>query len=425
MERTALLEIIADQKKQLVITNIIERECFKELDKSNQNKFIHIISGVRRSGKSTLLQYIRTKTKDKDYYMNFDDERLVNFGINDFQALYEIFLEQFGKQKIFYFDEIQNIIGWERFVRRLYESGNKIYITGSNANLLSKELGTHLTGRYIKTELYPFSFKEYLLFKNIKNNNINFLSTEEKISFKKTFSVYLEQGGFPEFLQSNNTEYLKNLFESLLYKDIIVRHKLPNEKTLKELAVYCASNLGKPISYNNLKQLFNVGSATSIKEYLSYFENSYLFFTIPRYDSSFKKQIYAPKKVYCIDTRLAKEIGFHFSLDQGRYLENIVFLELMRKNQTIFYHQDKKECDFIIKKGAKIVFAIQVTSNLENSERKRREMDGLIEAMEKYNLNEGLILTENEEKEEKIQIKGKQTTIHILPIWKWLLINEI
>jgi len=421
MERNALIEIIGDQREKRETPTVIERECLSPDTLKKPDKFIHIFSGVRRSGKSTLLQWVREKQSSRDYYLNFDDERLINFDVSDFQKLLEIFMEQFGEQKVFYFDEIQNVPGWERFIRRLYDEGNKIYITGSNAQLLSKELGTHLTGRTVGTEVYPFSFREYLILNKLPLKTTDLLSTKQKVQFKKHLSNYVENGGFPEFLLTQNAEYLKQLYENILYRDIVVRHRLPQEKVIKELGLYCASNIGKQISFNQLKNMFRAGSATTMKEYLSYFENSYLFFLVNRFDYSLKKQIYAPKKVYCIDTRLAREIGFRFSQDQGRYLENVVFLELKRRGEAIFYHADRKECDFLIQKGVKITEAIQVSTSIENESVRKREYSGLIEAMEMHGLNSGLILTENESGQEVVRVNGKKKKILILPVWQWLL----
>lgn len=169
--------------------------------------------------------------------------------------------------------------------------------------------------------------------------------------------------------------------------------------------------------------MLGLGSATTVKEYLSYFENTYLFFSVPMFDYSLKKQIYAPKKVYSIDTRLSREIGFRFSQDHGRYLENTVFLELKRRGKAIYYHQGEGECDFVIQRGSEIVEAIQVTQSLENNTTKAREVKGLVDAMKTYNLNSGLILTEGEEGKEEVKIEGKRATIQILPLWKWLLLS--
>lgn len=421
MNKQSLLEVLSDQRKSPQSAPFIKREVMDREEWKKPNKFIQIFSGIRRCGKSTVLQAIRRQQKEQDYYMNFDDERLVQFTLEDFQTLYEVFLEQFGEQKTFYFDEIQNIPGWERFVRRLYDAGCKIYITGSNAHLLSHELGTHLTGRYIQTEIFPFSFYEFLLYKNVSPNYPALASTEERIQYKVLFQEYFSKGGFPEYLQSDNNAYLNHLYESILYRDIITRYKLPSDRVIKGLSNYLASNLGVPISFNTLKDLFDAGSGTTIKEYISYFENSYLYFSLLPFHYSLKKQVYGQKKIYAVDTKLANEVGFRFQQDRGRFLENIVYMELRRHSKTIYYHKESTECDFLIKDGLHITCALQVTAEMPTPETKAREIKGLLEAMQTYHLTEGFLITEDEEGEETHTTANGEVKIYIIPIYKWLL----
>lgn len=409
MEKSKLKDILLYQEK-IEKSKIILRELSAVIEKEKNNPFITIVSGIRRSGKSTLLLSI----KENAYYVNFDDERFLDFTVKDFSLLEEILLELFGKRDFFIFDEIQNITGWERFARRLHDVGEKIFITGSNASMLSKELGTHLTGRTVSYCLYPFSFKEYLN----SDYDLNKLSLEKRSKIKKEFNNFLIEGGFPEYIKTKNKEYLKSLYENILYRDIIVRYKLPSQVSIKKVAEYGISNIGKQMSFNSIKKLVNFSSATTIREYFEYFESSFLIFTINKFDYSLKKQLINPKKVYCIDNGLAKTVGFHFSENTGRLLENLVFIQLKRNNEEIYYHKNKHECDFVIKEGLKITKAIQVTQEL-NIENKEREIKGLLEALNQYNLKEGLILTNDQEDE----IKEQNKLIKIKPIWKWLLEN--
>ena len=417
MDKELLKQVLIEQNSKSIKPDLIKRDIFHKIKSAFNNNFIIIISGVRRCGKSTLLDQIRT---DHDgYYVNFDDERLINFEISDFQTMYELLIELFGEKNTFFFDEIQNIKGWERFVRRLHDEGQKIFITGSNASMLSKELGTHLTGRHLSYSLYPFSFIEFIRFKNQKIPDLNKITSKEKSKIKKLFREYLTKGGFPEYLKTNEEDYLKNTYENIIYRDIISRYNLPNEKTIKETALYAASNISKEISFNKIKNLLNLTSATTVKEYFEYLNNTYLAFLIPRYDASLKKQIYYNKKMYFIDAGMAKSIGFRPSHDFGRMVENLDFLKLKKENQSIvesiYFHKDKHECDFVLRKGIKIVYAIQVTKKLGKN--KERELSGLIEAMQKYKLKQGLILTEDDE--DIIKINNKQ--IIIKPVWKYLI----
>ncbi len=307
--------------------------------------------------------------------------------------------------------------GWEIFVRRLHNEGQKVYITGSNARMLSHELGTHLTGRHIQTELFPFSFAEFLRFNKIRIDKNNFYSPTKSTSLRKLFRDYVRQGGFPEFLQTKNQEYLKSLYENIIYRDVVARYNIRNTRTLIEMLHFLISNISKETSYNALKNTFGISNANTVKEYISYFENAYLLFSINKFDYSLKKQLANAKKIYTIDTGLANIISFQFSENFGRQLENIVFLELRRQSKEIYYHKNKHECDFITRKNQKVSDAIQVCQSMENDSTRKREINGLLEAMNDYQLQTGFVITEDEE--ETILQKGM--TIHVLPAWKWLL----
>lgn len=384
---------------------------------NNSDNNITVISGIRRCGKSTLLHEIRSKNIERDYFFNFDDERLVNFKVEDFQLLYEVFIELFGKQSTFYFDEIQNVVGWERFIRRLHDYNNKVYITGSNASMLSRELGTHLTGRFYQQELFPFSFSEFLEYSGNSKLKTSLLSTEQKVQLHSEFLSFFKKGGFPGYLQSDNVQYIKSLYESIIYRDVMVRNGLTNEREILELVHYIASNTSKLFSYNSLTKVIGVKNATTVKNYLRFLENSYLLFLVNKYDFSIKKQIQNPKKIYFIDLGLVRELGFHHTEDNGRLLENIVFIELKRRGKEIYYHAQKHECDFLIKEKNRITEAIQVCWSVYNQTTRQREIEGLVEALINYNLKEGLILTDDEEDEFDIH----NFKIKVKPAWKWLL----
>jgi len=416
MDPKILKELVIEQNREFnKEEDFVRRTELDSIGKYLELPHILIISGIRRVGKSTLLKEIKKSYFEKQtiYYFNFEDERLISFSSKDLNQLYETFLEVFKKSKTFFFDEIQNIPGWENFVRRMYNQGFKFIITGSNSSLLSRELGSKLTGRYIKIELFPFSFKEYCEFNNVKIKKPYL--TEKRAKIKKLFNNYLKEGGIPEYLKYKNEDILKTLYENILYKDILVRYNLNEEKTLKELSSYLFSNYGKEYSYNKLKKLLRRGSQNTVKNYIDYMENSYLAFTIPKYDYSLKKQIYSNKKIYVIDSALINLISFNFSRDIGRILENTVLIELKRRRKEIYYYRYKHECDFLIKDKGRISKAIQVTKSF--SENREREINGLTEAMKKYKLKQGLILTQDEEAEERI---GKYKII-IKPVWKYLL----
>jgi hypothetical protein len=378
-----------------------------------KTKKISIITGIRRCGKSTLLKQI-SKNYEKFFYLNFEDERLLNFESPDFNYLLEVFMEVYGKSNTIFFDEIQNIYGWEKFVSRLFKNGYKVYITGSSANLLSQELGTALTGRHLKKELYPFSFKEYLEY-NI-NNEYDLNITSDRSKIKRQFNSYLKYGGFPEVVASRDRRELSQLYQDVLVKDLLVRFKIRETKSFRELALYLISNIGAPVSFNNLKKILSLNSVSSVKNYIDHLEESYLIFSLFKYDYSLKKQIRNDRKIYAIDPGMIKEVAFKFSKNSGRYLENLVFLELKRREKEVFYFQEKYECDFIIRDGLKINQAIQVTDEL-NYENQEREVNGLVDALKAFKLKEGLILTSDSE--EEMMVDGLK--IKIQPVWRWLL----
>ncbi len=365
-------------------------------------KFATIISGIRRCGKSTLArQYL--KDIKTIYYVHFEDINLTGFELEDFLKLEDIFKEVAGKEGTYFFDEIQNIQGWERYVRQLVDKDEKVIITGSNATMLSKELGTKLTGRHITKELYPFSYTEFLKLREQQHNIA-------------LFEEYLKKGGFPEYLKSDDPEILKNLFLDIFYRDIMQRNELRNETAIKTLLHYAISNIGKETSYNKLKTLIGVGSANTISQFIDHFEQAYLLFAIRKFDYSIKKQIIAPKKLYCVDNAIIGQNAFSFSENKGRILENTVFIQLRREDRDIYYHKGKYECDFLVKNGNTITQAIQVCYEL-NLDNKKREINGILEALETHQLKEGLLLTFDQE--DLIKMEGKN--IHIIPVWKWLL----
>ena len=421
MINTILLDqIITEQQQTGIPETFVPRTVMPHIKQLMSNPFVIVITGIRRCGKSTLLQWIRHQSKEKHYYINFDDDRLAHFTVDDFQQLYETFIRLFSTESTFYFDEIQNILGWERFVRRLHDQGNKIYITGSNATMFSRELGTRLTGRYLPISVYPYSFREYV--HAVSPEALPYQPTTQKHGeLSRLFSCYLEDGGFPEYIQYHLTEYLHTLFENIVYKDILVRHKLQHEKAVKSLLHFLASNTSKNITYNSLRKLVNLSNAQTVADYCQYFENSFLCFFVHHFSASLKAQHGHAKKVYWIDPALAKQVGFRMQDDRGRMLENIVYLALRHRGEEVYCYQEKKECDFIIKKERSITEAIQVTQTLQAPSTRQREIDGLVEAMSAFKLHEGLILTEHEQEKIDLERNGEKYTIHVRPIYQWLL----
>lgn len=367
--------------------------------------FAIVLSGIRRCGKSTLLRQL-IKGIGNFYYFNFEDPRVMDFEALDFQKLDEVFKEECGQSDFYFFDEIQNVKKWELFVRQILDRQKHAVITGSNASLLSKELGTRLTGRHLRYELFPFSYNEFLKLKKLKAGITS-------------FEDYFEYGGFPEYLKISKNQILQELFSDIITRDVVVRHKIRSAAVAKSMALYLLTNVGTAFSYTKLKKMFDIGSVNSVISFVSHFEDSYLLFTVPKFDYSLKKQLINPKKIYSIDNGFSNVNSASFSADKGKMLENMVYVSLRASGRQIFYFQEKGECDFVIKERNKIVEAIQVCYEL-TEDNKDREIIGLLEAMTKLNLETGLILTYRQDDE--FSIDGKH--IKAMPSWKWMQTKE-
>lgn len=349
-------------------------------------------------------------------YVNFEDERFLDFKAQEFEQLNEVLIELYGKVEVYFFDEVQNIAKFEAFVRRLQDQGKKVVLTGSNASLLSSEMGTKLTGRYKSYEVYPFSLKEFLRFIKEMPEKESMYDTEKKVNVLKRVEEYYQRGGFPEYLKNNDKEYLKTVYENIVYRDIIARYAIRKQKIMKELINILATNVSSLFTYNTLRTSLGLSNAITVKEYIEYLQNAYLFFELLKFEVSVRKQLAAPKKIYLIDPALHQIAGITLSPNKGRVLENIVFIELRRRNKEVYYHADKNECDFVIKEGVKIVEAIQVCYEL-NAENREREIAGLFDALERFHLPTGTIVTH--EQNEEIRYKGRK--IRIVPAVTWLL----
>jgi predicted AAA+ superfamily ATPase len=396
----------------------VERTKLAEIARYKDTPYSVIISGLRRAGKSTLLaQIAKNYYPDvKYFFVNFEDDRFISFTTADFAKLHELFIELFGNHKIFFLDEVQTIEGWEIFVNRMMRDGYKFYITGANASLLSKELSTKLTGRHLPVELLPFSFDEYLTLQAVSPVDMTRLTTVQRGELKKAFTEYVEKGGIPQAIQYPELPILKTLYDDILQKDIVIRYKLTDIKPLKELSFYLLNNITSLVSFNKLKDLLQFGSANTVSSYVGYLETSWLFFVVNKYAFSVKEQQIANKKIYCVDTGLVKSVAFSFSENKGKFLENIVFINLWRKYKEVYYYKTQKEneVDFYIPKERLFV---QVAQTLVDPATRERELRALTEALKEVEGSKGLILTDNEK--EIISLDNK--TISVLPIYDWIL----
>lgn len=389
--RLLLSEIIKEQSANLAGIKWTKRE----IEIPSAPKRIVIISGVRRCGKSTLIK--QKLLKKNALYINFEDPRLIDFTVEDFAQLEKIAAES-GKTRLL-LDEIQNIDKWELFARKAAGKGIHIYITGSNASMLSRELGTKLTGRYKQIELFPFSYSEFLAFNNLKRGS-------------ESFDQYFFSGGFPEYLEEKDDDYLRTLLRDIITRDIAVRRNITNENQLIRLAVHLLSNTGKEFSYNSLSKILEIKSVRTVIDYCDYLKESYVTDFIPQYSTSIKKQLVNPRKSYSIDPGLARANSISFSSDSGRRLENFLYNKLRRQNKDIYYYRTSgAECDFLVKNNEQIRLAVQSCWEV-NDENMKREINGIKNALAETGAEEGYIITHNQE--------DKLEGIKLIPAWKWM-----
>ena len=399
MKYADIKSIVGIQKEQVVQNTGMIRAIIGEIETPMEG-FASIISGIRRCGKSTLMGQAIARTQSPCLYLNFDTPRLEGFTISDFSLIDQL-AEESNVQNLF-FDEIQMVQGWESYVRSALDAGYRVMVTGSNASLLSRELGTRLTGRHITRELFPFSFEEYCRFRNLAP------SPDANAS-------YLREGGFPQYLKFGEEEILTSLLNDILYRDISVRYGVKDVQALRELTYYLITNIGNLVSANKLTQAVHVKTAKTILEYFSYLTQTYLFSFVPRYAYSYKAQMISPKKVYCVDNGLHSAVTTSASSDEGRKLENMVFGELRRRWTQIYYYSNNgHECDFIVCEKNHPAMAFQVCYELSH-DNEDREIKGLLTAMQDLHVDNGTILTFNQ----KDTIIENDMRIEAMPVWEW------
>ena len=434
MEKEKLKELIIGHKEKFLSRGgLVKRQIQDPIASYIPQREILIITGVRRCGKSSLMRLLcddllnsEDISENNILYLNFEDERFVPFTVQDFEPLYEAFLELENPQgrNYMFLDEIQNINGWEKWLNRLYEFENiKIFVTGSNASLIGSEISTALTGRNRQIAIWPFSFREFLAMKGVLIDARSIYKRQKKVEIIRLFREYLELGGFPEVLKIGDTTLLEQYYKDIIYRDVIARYGIKNIKEIKELTLFLASNPGTIQSYKNMQKIIGVRSLNTVKNYLEALNDVYLFFSMDLFDYSLKRQIYNPSKIYCIDVALSNSISFRFSRNMGHIYENIVFLELLRRNKEIYYWKSKKgkEVDFIVKEGLHITEAIQVCFSLEDEKTRQRELQALAEVKDELRADRLTVLTDDEESTVSIEGKRGQGEINIISLWKWLL----
>lgn len=422
-----LREIIADQRdevrSQMSGPGLVERE----VPADRLMGFLSVpnilaILGIRRCGKSVLSHML---LRGRSYgHVNFDDEKLAGLkaeGLNDvLEAIYRVH----GKTEYILLDEPQNVKGWELFANRLRRT-SKVIVTGSNAHLLSGELSTHLTGRYIDFTLHPFSFREYLDRAKTAAGPVE--TTVEKGRVREMLSQFLDLGGFPE-AYSLGKPMIRRIYGDIITRDVLNRFRPRHFESLREMARYLVSNSGNEMTYSKLKNIFSLRRQETSKNYVSYLRDCLLLLVLERYSPKLKEQSIAPKKAYCADTGIVRTIGFRESQNLGCTYENAVAVELFRRRSyfsetgELYYWKDHsgREVDFVVKEGPVVAQLVQVAYQLD-PEVRRREMDALVRASKQLSCKDLLLINDEEEGDETVHQNGLSRKVKIIPLWKWLL----
>lgn len=415
-----LKEIIISQKEErdyLLAQNYVPREGLSLAKESLKNDLIKVIIGPRRAGKSVFaLQML----KDINFaYLNFDDERLL--AVRNYDEILKALREIYGETPYFLFDEIQNLDAWELWVNRLQRRGLRIVITGSNSRLLSRELATHLTGRYQAFHILPFSFREFLKASDFEFDPSRH-SSETLGVLLNHLHRYLQIGGYPEVVLGKvpPMAYLRTLIENVLFKDILRRYNLRFARKLSDLALYLLGQSGGRFTFTKLKNVLSFRSVHTVENYVKYLEEGFVILCVERLMSKLKERLKSPRKVYAYDTGVATAFKTRPTPDYGLLMENLVALELLRQGKEFYYFQSKdgREVDFVVKEGLEYQ-PIQICYDLSDETTRKREFKALIKASREFHAQTPLILSWDEEKE--ITYKGQHITIY--PLWKWLLVG--
>lgn len=412
------------QKEQLLTLSYISRTKESFGKKWLDSNLIKVILGPRRAGKSVFSLVL---LKDRPFmYVNFDDERLSSIdGMATDELMMELHAAYGGNVKTILFDEIQNLPSWELFVNRLHRSGYNLILTGSNAHLLSRELATHLTGRHMPIEMLPFDFNEFLRAKKFKIDANYGSLPQQRGELLNLMENYLLNGGFPEVAVNNLNpkDYLDVLLDSLLFKDVVKRHKVKFSTQIGNLAAHLLNNFANLYTVRKLLKVLNLKSATTTEKYIKYLEEAYLIFSLLRYSPKSSERIKSPRKVYVVDNGFIHAKAIQHSPDKGKLMENLVFTELVKRgvkpNREIFYYKTRndREVDFVIKKGTEVIELVQICYDLTNPDVEQRETKALFEASEELKVKKLTVLTWDEKRE----VKKDDNVIQLKPLWEWLL----
>lgn len=383
-----------------------------------ESNLIKLITGPRRVGKSTQALLM---LRDRNFaYLNFDNQSLLDSW--DADLVMRMLDDVYPGYNYIMLDEVQNLDKWDLWVSQLYRMGKNLVITGSNAKMLSSEMATVLTGKYLQVEMLPFSLAEFFDWNNLE---LHTQEKEENSDVAVLVNDYMRNGGYPEVVASRSLtrSYLSTLFDSIIWKDVAKRHNVRNISALNDIAMYLISNFCNPISANDMTVDLGFASVNTTKKFIAYLHEPYLFYYLPRYNNKLRLMKKAPRKVYVVDNGFVQAKAFNLSENLGRLLENQVFIELLRHGydteKTVFYYRSRnnKETDFVLREGPSIKSLIQVCYDMSNPKTRKREIDSIIECASELNCDNLLVITYNEE----CVIEKDNFTISVVPISKFSL----
>ena len=415
--------IIQNQRKErdeLLARHYLMRKSNTDVKTLLDNPMIKLITGPRRVGKST---YALLMLQGKSFaYLNFDDNLLLSAW--DEELVMRTLDEVYPNYEFLLLDEVQNLKDWDVWVSKLYRRGKNLVITGSNAKMLSGEMATVLTGRYLQVEMLPFSLTETIEWKGA---NINSISNAKQAEAVAIADDYLRNGGYPETIdmRSITRNYLSTLFDSIIWKDVAKRHNIRNITDLNNIALYLLSSFCNPLSANDIAKELSMTSVTTTRKFMDYLHEPYLFYYLPRFNNKLKLMKKAASKVYVIDNGFVAAKAFSLSENLGRLLENEVFVELLRQGYqvetSLFYYRSRnnREVDFVTRQGTHINQLIQVCYDMTSPKTEKREVSSLIECAGELKCNNLLIITNNEERE----IHTDGYNIKVIPFIKYGLGN--
>lgn len=418
-----LRQILLDQREELKAPpptgRWIPRTQERALRQALPRPLIKVIMGVRRSGKSVLA---RLALADREFAaVNFDDERLVSLRTEDFQRLEKTVLSLWPSARVWLLDEVQNVLGWELFVNRLQRAGRNLVITGSNSKLLSRELATHLTGRYTAIEIFPFSFGEFLAARGDRPPGAT-VPTAERARIEERFREYGVVGGFPDMVLSGfSGTYLRELHDKIISRDITARFQVRRPRTLKELSLYCFSNPATSLTHQSVKRTFDLRSVHTAGNYVGYLEEAYLILQAHPFAFRFRERVRQARKLYTVDNGLTRALSIKVSPDRGALLENLVFQELRRRGADVFcLMRPDFEVDFLVREGRRVAQLIQVCAAPDTPETVRREYGALHQAAAATRCRELLLLTPDGRAPSRAWVPPGPT-VRVEPLWRWLV----